>query len=121
MKREAILIIAHGSKVIETDEIMSSYMDALAKKDKEMRYEKCYLQLMEPSLEVAIEALKRDGIIKITAFPFFLFNGNHIREDIPNELVKIRETYPELEITFLENIGYDEKLVDVILERVGRK
>lgn len=121
MKREAILIIAHGSKVKETDEIMSSYMEALVSKDKEMRYEKCYLQLMEPSLDTAIDALKQEGISKITAFPFFLFNGNHIREDIPNELDRIRESNPELEITFLENIGYDDKLVDVILERVGRK
>lgn len=120
MKREAILIIAHGSKVKETDQIMEQYMKALRHKDSEVRYEKCYLQLMEPSLDSAIEKLVADGVDKIIAFPFFLFNGNHIREDIPMELSKILERHPNLEIKFLENIGFDDQLVDVILERLGR-
>ncbi len=120
MKREAILIIAHGSKVKETDQIMEQYMKALRHKDSEMRYEKCYLQLMEPSLDSAIELLVAEGINKIIAFPFFLFNGNHIREDIPMEITKISERHPNLEIQFLDNIGFDDQLVEVILERLGR-
>jgi hypothetical protein len=34
------------------------------------------------------------------------------------ELDTIRSDYPDLTIDFLPNIGFDDKLVDVILERV---
>lgn len=121
MKTQAILIIAHGSKVKETDLIMEDYMAALRHADPEMHYEKCYLQLMSPALDEAVEKLYAIGIRRIKAFPFFLFNGNHIKEDIPMELDKLKSTYLDLEIDFLENIGFDEKLVEIILERVGRK
>lgn len=120
MNEQAILIIAHGSKVKETDLIMEDYMSALRHADPEMHYEKCYLQLMAPMLDEAIEKLYAKGVRKIKAFPFFLFNGNHIKEDIPMELDKLKAIYPDLKVEFLDNIGFDAKLVEVILERVGR-
>lgn len=116
---KAILIIAHGSKVKETDLIMESYMNALKQRHPEVKFEKCYLQLMAPLLLDAVEKLYNEGVKEIKAFPFFLFNGNHIKEDIPAELDSLKERFTDLKIEFLENIGFDEKLVDVICERVG--
>lgn len=118
MNQKAVLIIAHGSKVKETNDIMVAYMDALKARSPETVFSSCYLQLMDPDLKMAIDDLYQSGVREIKAFPFFLFNGNHIREDIPMELDAIRAEYPELKIDFLANIGFDEKLVDLILERV---
>ena len=118
MQKKAVLIIAHGSKVKETNDIMVAYMAALKKRQPDVLFSSCYLQLMAPSLDEAIDALYKEGVRDIKAFPFFLFNGNHIREDIPMELDGIRKKYTDLNIDFLTNIGFDEKLVDVILERV---
>jgi len=118
MTKKAVLIIAHGSKVKETNDITMAYMDALRAKSPETVFASCYLQLMAPDLKSAIDALYTDGIRHIKAFPFFLFNGNHIKEDIPMELDTIRSDYSDLTIDFLPNIGFDDKLVDVILERV---
>lgn len=116
---KAILIIAHGSKVTETDLIMESYMNALKQRHPGVKFEKCYLQLMAPLLLDAVEKLYNEGVREIKAFPFFLFNGNHIKEDIPAELDSLKGRFTDLKIEFLENIGFDEKLVDVICERVG--
>ena len=118
MSKNAVLIIAHGSKVKETNDIMVAYMDALQKRSPETIFSSCYLQLMAPDLREAINALYAQGVRRIKAFPFFLFNGNHIKEDIPMELDAILKDYTDLEIDFLSNIGFDEKLVDIILERV---
>ncbi|MDK2868527.1 MAG: hypothetical protein PWP51_908 [Clostridiales bacterium] len=118
MNKKAVLIIAHGSKVQETNDITMAYMAALKAKSPETTFASCYLQLMAPDLRTAIDALYADGVRSIKAFPFFLFNGNHIKEDIPMELNAIRADYPDLTIDFLANIGFDEKLVDIILERV---
>jgi len=118
MQKKAVLIIAHGSKVKETNDIMVAYMAALKKREPDVLFSSCYLQLMAPNLDDAIDALYQEGVRDIKAFPFFLFNGNHIKEDIPMELDNIRKKYTDLKIDFLTNIGFDEKLVDIILERV---
>jgi len=119
MKNDAILIIAHGSKVKETDDIMKQYKAALTSKLPEASIEYCYLQLMEPSIESVVERLYSDGVRNIKAFPFFLFNGNHIKEDIPEVLNTLKVQYTGLEIEFLNHIGYDEKLLELIVERVS--
>lgn len=119
IQTKATLIIAHGSKVPETDEIMNQYMSALKKQFPDVRFEKCYLQLMAPLLDEVLDDLYEDGIREIVAFPLFLFNGNHIKEDIPMVLQAYRDKYQDLQIKFLDNIGFDEKLVTLIGERVG--
>lgn len=119
MKKRAVLVIAHGSKVAETDETTQKYIEALRKEDPDTLYEKCYLQLMAPNIDEAIENLYEQGYKEITAFPFFLFRGNHIKEDIPAELDRIIPNYEGLKINFLDSIGFDDKVVELILERVG--
>lgn len=117
-RNEALLIVAHGSKVAKTDEIMKSYEKAIRSRMPNLKFSYCYLQLMAPDLHSAVKNLYEDGVRTLKVFPFFIFNGNHILEDIPMELDAIKKTYSDLEIQFLDNIGFDEKMVDLILERI---
>lgn len=127
ISKEAVLIIAHGSKVKETDEIMKKYHSelisraSLSKKNNEdsILVEYCYLQLMEPSIEDIVEKLYNQNVRLIKAFPFFLFNGNHIKEDIPEVLENLANKYEGLEFEFLSHIGFDSRLCDLIEERIG--
>lgn len=117
-KNETLLIVAHGSKVAKTDDIMKAYEAAIRNRMPNLKFAYCYLQLMAPDLHTAIQNLYDDGVRILKVFPFFIFNGNHILEDIPMELDAIKKTYTDLEIQFLDNIGFDEKMVDLILERI---
>ena len=119
MDNHAVLIVAHGSKVKETNSTMEMYTEALKRKAPETQFEKAYLQLMTPSVETAIDALYEKGIRELTVFPFFLFQGNHILEDIPAVLSQLKLKYSDLKIEFLNNIGYDEALVELILRRAA--
>lgn len=119
MRNKAILIVAHGSKVKETNLTMDLYMEALRDYAGDMILEKAYLQLMEPSVETAIESLYEKGIKELVVFPFFLFKGNHILEDIPAVLEAQKMRYHDLSIQFLDNIGFDENIVKMIAKRVG--
>lgn len=117
---KGLIILAHGSKVKSTNEMLERILQEVTKKIEYDHVEGAYLQLMDPSLEMAIDIMDKKSISDITIFPMFLFKGNHIREDIPNEINKIMEGKPHLNIRFLDNIGYDEKLVDIIVERVSK-
>lgn len=115
---QALLIVAHGSKVAETDLIMKDYERALATRKPELKFSYCYLQLMNPDIHTAVKELYEGGVRTLKVFPFFIFNGNHIKEDIPAVLDEIRATYNDLQIQFLDNIGFDDKIVDLMLERI---
>lgn len=115
---KGLVVLAHGSKVEETNDILLRILDEVKAGVSYDLVEGAYLQLMDPSLEEAVDRLYEKGCKDMVIFPFFLFDGNHIREDIPNEIDKIKEKYTDINVKFLKNIGYDSKLVDIILERV---
>lgn len=116
-KKEAVLIVAHGSRVEATDLIMKSYEKALNEKSEGLLFDYCYLQIMKPGMEEAVERLYEKGIRHLKVFPFFIFNGHHIQHDIPEEIERLKLKYEGLTMTFLENVGYDDKMTDLIMER----
>ncbi len=118
--KKGLIVLAHGSKVAETDEIMTQYVETIQKKVTFEYVEKAYLQMMSPDLAEAVGKLSEAGVKDIVVFPFFLFNGNHIKEDIPSELDALKIKYPELNFTFMSNIGYEPKLAEIVAERIER-
>lgn len=118
--KKGLIVLAHGSKVAETDEIMTQYVETIQKNVTFEHVEKAYLQMMSPGLADAVVKLDEAGVKDIVVFPFFLFNGNHIQEDIPNELEALKMEYPETTFTFMDNIGYEPKLAEIVAERIGR-
>lgn len=116
--KQGLMMLAHGSKVQETDETMTQYVEAIKTKAHFDYVEKAYLQLMDPDMDHAVENLYKEGVRKIFVFPFFLFSGNHILEDIPAELDRIQTTYSDVEFVYMKNIGFDNKLVEMILNRM---
>lgn len=118
--KKGLIILAHGSKVAATDEIMTQYVETITQQVNFEQVEKAYLQMMSPGLSDAVANLNRKGIKETVVFPFFLFNGNHIQEDIPNELEALKLEYPEMSFTLMSNIAYEPKLAEIVAERIER-
>ncbi|PKM55570.1 MAG: hypothetical protein CVV00_03365 [Firmicutes bacterium HGW-Firmicutes-5] len=117
--KKGLMILAHGSKVDETDQIMTKYLEAVSASVNYDQVEKAYLQMMLPSVEMAFLKFHEMSVRDLTILPFFIFNGNHIRMDIPAKLEEMTQLYPEVKIRLLENIGFDQKMADLIIERVA--
>jgi sirohydrochlorin ferrochelatase len=45
--------------------------------------------------------------------------GLHMKEDIPEILEEERKKYPGVEILMTRNIGADNKLAQIVLDRIG--
>lgn len=116
---KGLLFLAHGSKVSETNETLEKYIKALAHRTDYDCVIGAYLQLMEPDLHTAIEDMVSRGVESIDIFPFFLFKGNHMLMDIPVEIEAAQINHPGLHIRMMDCIGYDEALVDLILNRLS--
>ncbi len=113
-----ILILAHGSREKQTEHTMDLILSSLQKKLPETYIEKAFLQFSETNLEKSIQKMVDQGITDIKVVPYFLFEGVHIREDIPNEIRQLSQRYPDVRITMGRTLGADPRLADILADRV---
>lgn len=115
---EGILILAHGSKRQETEETLNSLVEKVRLKLGETIVYPSYLQFSEQNLEKGIEYLVKNGATDIKVIPLFLFAGNHVTKDIPEELAAIRDKYSNINIRMSRHLGDDDRIADIIIDRV---
>lgn len=116
---EGILILAHGSKREETEKIVDSLVEKVKKKSGKELVCPAYLQFSKDSLDSGIERLVSGGATKIKVVPMFIFDGVHVTEDIPKELEEIKSKYPGVDIRMSRHIGDDDRLADIIVDRIS--
>ena len=62
--------------------------------------------------------LTEKGVTHIKVVPYFLFEGIHIRQDIPEEIEKILKDYPGVTVEMGKTLGVDERLADILVDRI---
>ena len=116
---KALLIIAHGSRLQASNDEVRALRDAL-EPILDMKFSQlkvAYLELCEPSISQAINALVANDVAEIIVMPYFLNKGRHVTEDVPGELEKMRNRYPELTITALPYFG-QSRLIPSLLKNI---
>ena len=71
------------------------------------------------SLEKGVDQLVQEGARTVCIVPMFIFDGMHVTYDIPEELEGIKAKYPEVEIRMSSHIGDDDKLAEIIVDRIN--
>ena len=116
---EGVIILAHGSRRQETDRILDSLTKKVTDRATDQRVIPAYLQFSPNSLDKAVEQLVGEGVTRIKVIPMFLFDGIHVTEDIPEELEAMGERYPEVDIRMSRHLGDDDRIADIILDRMA--
>jgi sirohydrochlorin ferrochelatase len=113
---KVLLFAAHGSRRNNSNKEISLFFEKVLNnlKDKIDRGVCCFLQFGTPGIEEALEAEFAEGAEKIYIFPYFLFNGSHVTEDIPEICRNYRKKYPDREIILLDALA-DASGFDVFL------
>lgn len=78
-----------------------------------------FLELMQPSLGACAAALHADGVRSLRVVPVFLGVGGHLKNDLPNVVAGIRETYPDLQITVEPPIGEQPEVISAIARAIA--
>lgn len=118
---KGIMILAHGSRVQTTRDTIETVVSMV--KDKinleEMPLEIAYMELCSPNIEAAIRALAEKGVDEIKVVPYFLFEGIHIKEDIPNEINEALVDFPNIKVTMGKTLGADPRLAEILADRIA--
>lgn len=117
---KGLILIGHGTRFAETDQIMSRYIEAIAQITPYEHVEKAYLQLMNPTLEEAVHKLFAVGIRQIVIFPFLLFNGYQNQVKLPKILKQLESQYEGLRFECMNVIGYDEQFALLVSDKIRR-
>ncbi len=118
MKR-GLFILAHGSKAKEADEILEDLMVKLQGK-MDTKFDELgwgSLQISTPSVEEGLETLAKKDVTEIVIVPMFIFQGNHVKYDIPEVLDKLKEKYSHINFIMGKHIGADDRIVDILQSR----
>ncbi|MHC1635433.1 MAG: sirohydrochlorin nickelochelatase [Candidatus Methanospirareceae archaeon] len=121
MREEAALVlIGHGSALPYNEQIMHELRRKIEKKGifKDVRV--AFMQINSPGIEETLRSLVEEKIRNIVVLPVFLAKGIHTMKDIPDILKKFHESIEDdnIRIIYGEPIGADDRLVDVLLDRV---
>ncbi len=120
----AVVLIGHGSTLPYNKEVLEELGRRMELRGVFKVVRVAFMQLNSPSIEEVLRTLAKDGMKKIVALPVFLADGAHTTEDIPEKLkIAFEEAWEELgrdvTLTYAKPIGVDDRIVDILLDRVN--
>ncbi|MBW6511330.1 MAG: sirohydrochlorin cobaltochelatase [Desulfuromonadaceae bacterium] len=116
--KTAILLMGHGSRIAEANRAL----DAIAVLVKEQTgyeiVEVSFREMHPPSIQDGIDRCVAQGAQRILLYPYFLFAGAHVLEDLPAEIAAAIKRHPGLEMKLGKPLGVHPKLAEIVTERV---
>jgi sirohydrochlorin cobaltochelatase len=100
-----IVLFAHGSR----DPAWRAPIEAVARRmqalQPQARVACAYLELTEPDLPTAVQALLAAGVRSVSIWPMFLGTGRHAREDLPRLVDALRAQHAGVTFALQPAIG----------------
>jgi sirohydrochlorin ferrochelatase len=119
---KAILLIDHGSKREEANEMLAcvrGMVQEQAGPDVLVGY--AHMELAEPTIAQGIAECVKRGATEVVAFPYMLSPGKHSTRDIPRMIDEAAKAFPDVKFSVTPAFGVHEKLGEVVLERAGER
>lgn len=117
MKKQPVIVLSHGSKSEEAIDDFHYIVETMKEKSGNLEIYGAQMEMAEPSLEEVVSELAPQEPDKVIIVPYFLYNGNHIKKDIPAKIEKLKERYPGITFEFLSPIGKEPLMADIMLKK----
>ena len=105
MNNTCLVLLAHGSKNPEWALPFRKLTADLRGDLGDQAVYLCFMENAEPGLMTVAREIMQTRVRKYRILPLFMAKGAHFFEDIPAEMAKVKEAFPELESELLEPIG----------------
>ncbi len=119
MKKTAILLMAHGSRIAEANNAAYEIAEMIRAASTFEIVEVAFREMHPPDIQSAIDRCVTQGAERILLMPYFLFVGAHVREDLPAEMTLAKQRYPQVEFAMGNHLGAHRKLAEIVIERIA--
>ena len=113
---EAVLLVGHGSRREKSNEQVRE-LAAMLEERLEIPVDAAYLELAEPAIGEAIEALA-GAVESITVVQLSLFAASHVKNDVPLAVQRARST-TDAAINNGRHLGIHPAIVDLLDDRAA--
>ena len=119
--KTAIVIVDHGSRRAESNQMLEEIARLFAKRfaEKYEIVEPAHMELAEPSIATAYATCVKRGAERIVVCPFFLGPGKHWTEDIPRLTVQAAANFPQTKYHVTQTLGIDDLILELLDKRVS--
>ncbi len=118
-RKNAIILLGHGSRVPAAASSMVKVADVLREKDDYDIVETCYMSRNPPFFADTLKKCVKQGATRVLLIPYFLHVGLHMRLDIPTMMKREADKYPGVNIVFGPHLGFDDSLIDLVEKRIN--
>ncbi|MCL1803605.1 MAG: CbiX/SirB N-terminal domain-containing protein [Eubacteriaceae bacterium] len=121
MGNKAIVILAHGSREDRTVDTLHSIVSQVREQlasEVDAFVEEAFMQFRSESLKYRLDSLVERGYEDIAIIPYFLFDGVHIKEDIPAEIAEFESNNPNVKIKLGKTLGTDSRMASIVTDRI---
>jgi sirohydrochlorin ferrochelatase len=115
--QHALLIIGHGSRSKEAVDIFEKIVEYIKEKSLFDGVFGAQMQISSPGIEETIENIYINGFRKVIVVPYFLYEGNHIKFDIPEIISIQKKKYPDITFKIGKPLGYEPVIADILIKR----
>lgn len=119
--KTAIVIVDHGSRRAESNQMLEEIARLFAKRfgEKYEIVEPAHMELAEPSIATAYAACVKRRAERIVVCPFFLGPGKHWTEDIPRLTAQAAAKFPQTRYHVTQTLGIDDLILELLDKRVS--
>lgn len=123
MNKTGVVVLCHGSRGTRAVEEIPQIMQQVSEEVShllpgDIRVVWGALQFNRPDIQESVLSLIDDGVKKIVIVPYFLFSGNHITGDIPEEIGKLKTVYPDNEFIVTQPLGLESTFASYVAQRI---
>jgi sirohydrochlorin ferrochelatase len=116
--KTGILLMGHGSRIAEANGALDQVAAMVKTQTGAEIVEVAFRELHQPGIQAGIDACVAKGADRILLYPYFLFAGAHVLEDLPDEIEQAKQRHAGLEMILCRPLGVHQKLAEVVCERL---
>ena len=116
--KTAVLLVGHGSRAQNANEALFRVVEHFQKAWPHRILKAAFLEISYPSIPEEIDLCVAEGSERIIVIPYFLFRGNHVKEDLPVFIKEGRRKYPDIDVILGPHLGFHPKMIEIVDERI---
>ena len=117
MSALGILIVGHGSRIVDSNIEFEVVVEQIQQAHPDARVTQGYVELAEPSLDVALQEILPQ-VDRLVVLPLFLFAAGHVKNDIPMAVARYREEFPSVSIYSAPPLGVHPFMTQALKHRI---
>ncbi|MBI4634636.1 MAG: CbiX/SirB N-terminal domain-containing protein [Deltaproteobacteria bacterium] len=116
--KRAVIILGHGSRAAGAADDMEKVAARLRERIGYEIIATCQMSGSGALFPEVFDACIGQGASSILVLPYFLHQGIHLLQDVPEMMREKAAAFPGVKVVLGKNLGFDECLVDLVIKRL---